>query len=58
MHTRILSFRFGTLRASLRKYKCSSDVLLDGVSILLEPRPVDQSSLYTIDHFPNLKLGR
>src|ERR1700736_1857127 len=30
----------------------------DGVSIVFEPRPVDQSSLYNIDHLPNLKLGQ
>jgi hypothetical protein len=30
----------------------------DDVSIVLERRPVDQSSLCNIDHFPNLKLGR
>src|ERR1700730_14896993 len=27
----------------------------DGVSIVLEPEPVYQSSLCNIDHFPNLK---
>jgi hypothetical protein len=29
----------------------------DGVSIVLEPGAVDQSSLCNIDHFPNLMLG-
>ena len=53
----VVSFRFGTLCVSLESTSAAR-TSCDGVSIVLEPAPIDQSSLYNIDHFPNLKLGR
>jgi hypothetical protein len=53
----VVSFHFGTLCVSLENTSAAR-TSCDGVSIVLEPAPVDQSSLCNIDHFPNLKLDR
>jgi hypothetical protein len=46
----VVSFRFETLCVSLESTSAAR-TSCDGVSIVLEPGPVDQSSLYNIDHF-------
>jgi hypothetical protein len=53
----VVSFRFGTLRVSLESTSAAR-TSYDGVSIVLEPGPVDQSSLCNIDHLPNLNRSR
>ena len=47
----VVSFHFGTLCVSLESTSAAR-TSCDGVSIVLEPAPVGQSSLCNIDHFP------
>lgn len=50
----VVSFRFGTLRVSLESTSAAR-TSYDGVSIVPELAPVEQSSLCNIDHFPRQK---
>jgi hypothetical protein len=54
----VVSFRCGTLCVSLESTSAARTPYDGRLDRALSLRPVDQSSLYNIDHFPSLKLGR